>query len=211
MAATKKTTTRKQPLKKVPAAKKVAEVVQEAKPVEQKELTVMEAMAERSKKATVTPVETPVGVVNVRKALGFDEMVTLVSVIVELCTDSTTGEIKWQVYDYISKLMIVSVYCNIPAPEDTEVGYAAVCGEYGLFNTIKDYIDKEQLEHIFADTRRILDARESLNESTAVAKLNDFLKNVEGLINELSGVTQNFDSKQAVEALAHLASMTGNK
>ena len=196
MATTKKTTIKKDTSKKntAPAEdKSVFDLMEKAFPVNE------------------TMVDTSVGQINVKDRIGFGDMTTLVNTIVEMCTNDETGEIQWESFDYISKIAICMSYCGIHAPKSIEVGYAAVCGKNGLFEQIKEYLDPSQLNSIFDSTLKKLRAREELNTSTAVGKLDKFLQSVGELMKMVEDASDGYSSEEAINALNHLAALTGGK
>lgn len=196
MATTKKTNAKRNTVKKIET------------PVAEK--SVFELMAEAFP-AIDTVVETPVGEVTVKDRIGFSEMITLINMIVDMCVTEETGEIKWEMFDYVSKMAICVSYCGLRVPKSIEVGYASVCGKNGLYEQIKEYIDPEQLGNILDSSLDRLRAREELNNSTALGRLNELLKNVDELMKMIADASEEYSTEDAVNAMTHLAAMTGGK
>lgn len=206
----KKTTTRKRTTKKTVAAQP-DNIVELKKPVEEvKERSVFELMAEKFP-VKETEVETPVGVIKVKNRISLNDMVVLVNLIVNMCTDSQTGMVKWEIYEYVVKLVISAVYCGIDVPQDLEVGYSAVCGEGDLFALVEKYADEDQLINIWDSTREKLRAQEELNCSVAVGKLNQFLESVSELMEAIGSVSADFNGEEAAKALEQLGVLMGGK
>lgn len=200
-AAEKKVTTRKR------AANKNIEVVEEKK---EKTRSVFEMMSDNFP-AGVAEVETPAGVVHVRERISLDDMVRLVNLIVATCTDNETGMVKWEIFPYVTKLLICSVYCGEDVPENLEAGYNAVCGKGRLYSLIAPAIDPEQCNEIWDGAQERLEAQDELNCSVAVGKLNQFLESVSGLMETISSMSENFDGEEAVKALEQLGAMAAGK
>ena len=196
MATTKKTTAKKNTVKQTVA------------PVEEK--SIFELIAE-SFPNTDTTVETEVGQVSVKNRIGFSEMITLINMIVDMCVNEETGEIKWEMFDYVSKMAICVSYCGLRVPKNIEIGYMSVCGTHGLYEQIKEYIDQEQLNNVIDSSLDKLRAREELNNSTALGKLQELLKNVDELMKEIADASEEYSTEDAVNAMTHLAEMTGGK
>ena len=195
--------------------KKVASTKTTAKPKQEKsnitpivEPSIYEKAAERLAPKQ-NAVETPDGVINVRNRITFGEMTALVNSIVDMCTDDNTGEINWESFDYISKMAICVAYTGIGAPPDMEVGYSAVCGKDGLYETIKSHIDFEQRHSIIDSTIDKLRAREDLNNSTALSKLKELLDNVDGLMKMISEASDGYNPEEAMNALRQIGVFTG--
>lgn len=206
----KKTTTRKRTTKKTVAAQS-DNIVELKKPVEEaKERSVFELMAEKFP-VKEAEVETPVGVIKIKNRISLNDMVVLVNLIVNMCTDSQTGMVKWEIYDYVVKLVISAVYCGIDVPQDLEVGYNAVCGEGDLFTLVERYADEDQLIDIWDSTRAKLRAQEKLNCSVAVGKLNQFLESVSELMEAIGSVSADFNGEEAAKALEQLSVLMSGK
>lgn len=206
----KKTTTRKRTTKKA-AAVQSDNIVELKKPVEEaKERSVFELMAEKFP-AKETEVETPVGAIKVKNRISLNDMVLLVNLIVNMCTDSQTGMVKWEIYDYVVKLVISAVYCGIDVPQDLNVGYSAVCVDGGLYELVAANIDRDQLVNIWDTAAKKLRAQEELNCSVAVGKLNQFLESVNELMQAVGSVSENFDGEEAVKALGQLSVLATGK
>lgn len=202
MATTKKTTTTKST-----TTKKATVKVEEPKVAEK---NIFEAMAERFP-AVETPVDTGAGIVNVKNKIPMSDMLTLINLIVEMCVNGETGEVKWEVYDFAVKACIVATYCGVSIPGDLDVAYAAVCGKNGLYLQICDDIDSDQLNEIWDSVRDKLESRDALNQSIALGRLNEFLNSVESLMNTIGEMSENFDGEEAVKALGNLSVLTGGK
>lgn len=196
MATTKKTTAKKDATKKA------------VTPVNEK--SIFELIAEESKSTEVL-VETTAGQVPVRSRIGFGDMVTLINMIVDMCVDEETGEIKWEMFDYISKMAICVSYCGLRVPKSIEIGYMSVCGANGLYEQIKEYIDNEQLNNVIDSSLDKLRAREELNNSVALGKLRELLKGVDELMNMISDASEGYSSEDAVNAMTRLVALTGGK
>lgn len=206
----KKTTTRKRTTKKTVAAQS-DNIVELKKPEEAvKERSVFELMAEKFP-VKETEVETPVGMIKVKNRISLNDMVVLVNLIVNMCTDAQTGMVKWEIYDYVVKLVISAVYCGIDVPQDLEVGYNAVCVNGGLYELVEANIDRDQLMNIWDTAAKRLRAQEELNCSVAVGKLNQFLESVSELMEAVGSVSENFDGEEAVKALGQLSVLATGK
>ena len=177
-------------------------------PVEEK--SIFEKMAEEFP-AVETPVETPVGLVTVRDRINFSDMITLINMIVDMCTNEETGEIKWEMFDYVSKMAICVSYCGLRYPRNVEVGYSSVCGKSGLYEIIKEYLDPVQLNNVIDSAMDKLRAREELNNSTALGKLNELMKNVDDLMKMVAEASEEYSAEDAANAMTHLAAMIGGK
>ena len=198
---TKKTTTKATTAKKTTAKKKVEPVA---------ERSVFELMAEKFP-ITETEVETPVGVVKVKNRIGLNDMVFLINLIVEMCIDNTTGEVKWEFYNFASKAAICATYCGVSVPDDLEVAYAAVCGSDGMFERIKEYIDAEQLNNVLDGVEEKLDSRDAMNRSVAMSRLSEFIQHVDELMGMVSDVSEGFDGTEAIKALHNLKVLSGGE
>ena len=203
MATTKKTTT----ATKTTTAKKTT-VKKKVEPVAER--SVFELMAEKFP-ITETEVDTPVGVVKVKNRIGLNDMVSLINLIVEMCVDNTTGEVKWEFYNFASKAAICATYCGVSVPDDLEVAYAAVCGSDGMFEHIKEYIDAEQLNNVLDGVEEKLDSRDAMNQSTAFNRLNELINHVDELMRTISSVSDEFNGEEAIDALNRLTLLTGGK
>lgn len=149
--------------------------------------------------------------VEVRNRLGLTEMMLLVKNIVDACVDEERGEVHTEIVDYVAKLCICSVYCNIPAPEDQEIGYAAVCGADRLYERIEPYIDGEQLINIWDSVMDRLNAKQELFASAAAKITIDMLQKVNELYEMVNSVAENFDGEEAVEAVKKLSVLATGK
>lgn len=206
----KKTTTRKRTTKKAVAAQS-DNIVELKKPEETvKERSVFELMAEKFP-VKETEVETPVGMIKVKNRISLNDMVVLVNLIVDMCTDAQTGMVKWEIYDYVTKLVICSVYCGVDVPKDLEVGYNAVCGKGGLYELVEPNIDPAQLDVIWNGTADKLRAQEDLNCSVAVGRLNQFIESVSELMEAIGNISEGFDGEEAVKALGQLSVLATGK
>jgi len=204
-----KYTARKKTARKA-AGSKPAEIIQLRPDGQVKEPSVFEKMA-ALRNAGSTTVETPAGMVEVAKRISLNDMILLINLIVSMCTDQATGMVKWEIYDYITKLVICSVYCGEDVPQDLEAGYNAVCGEDGLYNHIAGAIDEEQLNNIWDSTTERLTALETLNCSTAVGKLNQFLENVQQLMEAIGEAADGFDASETEKAIGKILAFDGRK
>lgn len=206
----KKTTTRKRTTKKAVAAQS-DHIVELKKPEEAvKERSVFELMAEKFP-VKETEVETPAGMIKIKNRISLNDMVVLVNLIVNMCTDAQTGMVKWEIYDYVTKLVICSVYCGIDVPKDLEIGYSAVCVDGGLYELVEANIDRDQLVNIWDTTADRLRAQEALNCSVAVGKLNQFLESVSALMETIGSISDGFDGEEAVKALGQLSVLATGK
>lgn len=149
--------------------------------------------------------------VDVRNRLGFSEMLTVIRAITNACTDEEKGEVHFDVFDYAAKAFICSAYCGIPAPEDPETGYAAICGADRMYELIADYIDDDQLNVIWASAReRLTGKRELFNTAAAEMTLN-MLQKVNELYEMIGNVTEHFNGDEAIDAIRRLATLTEGK
>ena len=181
-------------------------VIDNTEPVVEK--TIFELMAEK-RPAKETIVDTPAGSVSVKNRIPFSEMIMIINTVVDMCTDSDTGEVKWEMMNYALKMAVCSSYCNVAVPKNVEVAYSAVCGEDGLYEIIKEYIDADQLGNISDSIFDKLKAREDLNNSTAVGKLKELIESVDGLMKAVSDASEGFDPETVAGALGSLSLLTG--
>lgn len=156
-------------------------------------------------------IETPAGMVKVKRRIAFSDMITLVNLIVNMCTDEHTGEVKWEFYDFAVKSCVTAAYCGDAIPDNLDVVYASVCGVDGLYRSVCDAIDPDQLTNIWHIVRDKLESRDKLNQSTAVGKLNQFLESVDELMKAVGSVSENFDGNEALAALQSLGTLVGVK
>ena len=155
-------------------------------------------------------IKTEAGDVTVRSRVSMADMMRIVSLCVEMCTDQTTGEVKWELYDYVTRLLICAVYCGVDVPSDIEAGYDAVYSG-GLYEEVTGYIENEQLDMIWASVRQKLMSRDALNASIAVGKLNALLESVQELMNAVGEAADGFDGAEALKALNVLNKMSTGK
>lgn len=161
------------------------------------------------------PVTTDVDIfgqtVTVRSRLSIEDMASVVNLIVEMCTDNVSREIKWELQDYLTKLVICAAYCGIDVPSDLNVGYNATCGHDRMYDLIRDYIDDEQIVNIWSSVDKKLMARQDLNTATSVQRLNEMLTRVDELMNMISVMSDGFDSDDAVKAIAQLSAFASGQ
>lgn len=209
MAATKKTneSTEKKTTARKRTANKAVEISEEKK---EKTRSIFEMMSDNFP-AEVVEVETPAGVIHVRERISLNDVAALVNLIVNMCTDSETGMVKWEINEFVTRLLICSVYCGIDVPENLETGYNAVCGNGRLYDYVAHAIDLDQLNVIWDSVENRLRAQEELNCSVAVGKLNQFLESVSGLIETINSMSENFDGEEALKALGQLSAMATGK
>lgn len=161
--------------------------------------------------AGMTDVDIGGTTVSVSSRLSIEDMSAVVNLIVEMCTDNATREIKWELQDYLTKLVICAAYCGIDVPGDLNAGYNATCGTDRLYDMIKDYIDDEQLNNIWHSVAAKLKARQDLNTATSVQRLNEMLTRVDELMNMISVMSDGFDSDDAVKAIAQLSAFASGQ
>lgn len=166
--------------------------------------TIFELMAEKRQAGSVV-VETPAGAISVKHRITFSDMLMIINTVVDMCTDADTGEVKWEMLNYASKMAVCSSYCGIMVPKNVEVSYSAVCGDDGLYELIKDHIDAEQLNNINNSIFAKLKAREELNNSTAVGKLKELLDNVDSLMKAVSDMSDGLDPDAVAGALSRIS------
>lgn len=213
MATAKKETAAKATTtKKATTRKKTVKPVEETPVVEapKEERSLFELMAEHCA-AKITDVETPVGTIHIRDKISFTEMITLVNLIVDMCIDDKTGEVKWEFYDFATASCICAVYCGIPASADPDTNYAATCGENALLVEVLLHADTEQIHEIMQSTREKLKSRDALNHSAAAYKLNEFIDRVNELIEIIKSTTDNFSPEDTMDAIRKLTVLTGGK
>lgn len=190
---TKKTTTR--------TAKPKLTVV---KPEEAVKQSVFEKMAARfpiSIAAVDIGIDEPV---NVRSRIGYGEAMMLMKQVIDVCVDQDRGTVSFELFDYAMKMAICSVYCDIPAPEDVEAGYAAVCGTNRMYELIAQFIDADQLDMLWGTTRAKILAQKELFNSAAAKLVIEMIQRMNELVEVISSTTSEFDAGEVSEALAKL-------
>ena len=208
--ATAKTTTKKTTTAKKAAPKKTAAKKPELKIVEPVE-NIFEKVAKQFPVGTAI-VDIGGGMtVDVKSRIGFEDMLSLVKTIVDTCTNEDESEVSFEALDYAGKMLIISAYCGIEAPEDPEIGYAAVCGANRLYEMVAGYIDSEQLEYIWASARERLVARQHMFHSTALRQVKELLTQVNALMNIVQDAVDVFDSGELEEMIKELPGMSGGK
>lgn len=210
MATTKKTTTTKSTTtKKAPAKRTTKPKLEIVKDEPVQEMSVFEKMAARF---PVTKQEVDLGdglKVNVRNRLTFQEMMELVQKICDTCVDEQRGEVHMQMLDYVGRLFITAVYCGIEVPGDLDAGYAAMLGKDGLYNRIAVYIEPEQLDGIWQACRFKLRAKEDMFCSAAAKISINMMQKITELYEMISGITDDFDTEEALDVLKKLNTLTG--
>ena len=152
----------------------------------------------------VTEVETVVGTVSVRDRISVGEMSSLVNTIVAMCIDDRTGDVRWELVEFVTKLLVVATYCGLDVPEIDD-GYNSVMGEGGLYHAVEANIDMHQLNGVWHAVDEKLRARQEMNVATGVARLNELLDAVQGLMDEVGKMSEGFDGEQAMIALDKLS------
>ena len=180
------------------------------KPSEEVKENVFELVA-KGFPARTTDVDIGGTTVSVSSRLSIEDMSSVVNLIVEMCTDNATREIKWELQDYLTKLVICAAYCGIDVPGDLNVGYNATCGTDRMYDLISEYIDSEQLNNIWHSVAAKLKARQDLNTATSVQRLNEMLTRVDELMNMISVMSDGFDSDDAVKAIAQLSAFASGQ
>lgn len=161
------------------------------------------------------PVTTDVDIfgqtVTVRSRLSIEDMASVVNLIVEMCTDNVSREIKWELCDYLTRLVICAAYCGIDVPSDLNAGYNATCGHDRMYDLIRDYIDDEQIVNIWSSVEKKLMARQDLNTATSVQRLNEMINRMDELMNMITGVSEGFDSEEAIKAIGQLSAFAAGQ
>jgi len=210
MATTKKTTTTKSTTtKKVPAKRTTKPRLEIVKDEPVQELSVFEQMAARF---PVTKQEVDLGdglKVNVVNRIPLQDTLELIKRITDVCIDEQRGEVHYHMFDFTAKLFIVAVYCGIAVPENVEVGFDATCGTDRLYDRIKGYIDPYQLDMIWRSCGAILNEKNDMFNSAAAKLTIDIIQRVNELYEMISGVTENFDSQEAIDALKKFSAIAG--
>lgn len=204
MATAKKTTTKSTTARKTTAAKMAKPKLEIVKPVPEKEMVLYEKMVSKFP-AVSTPVDLGDGMtVNVRSRVGLQEMALMVRHIVDTCVDEERGEINFELFDYVTKLVICSVYCGIEATDNPELGYAAICGKDRLYDQIYGYIDYEQLNQIWDSAKARLKAKQEMFSGAAAKLTIDMIQRMNELTELISGAMEGFDADGMAEALKKL-------
>lgn len=204
---TKKTTTAKKPAAKKTAKPKL-EIVKDD-PV--KELSVFEKLAEKFPVYTTHVVLGDGIEVDVRNRISMGEMVLLVKQIVDLCVDEEHGEINFELYTYVTELLICAAFCGLEVPDNAEAGYLAVCKTGGMYEQIAGYIDEDQLSDIWKISGEKIKAKCDMFNSAAAKITVDMLQRINELFEMISSVTDKFDGEEAVNAVIELSKITGTK
>ncbi len=203
----KKTTTKKAPVKRTTKPK--LEVVKE-EPAQQ-ELSVFEKMAikfpfEQHEVKIAEDIT-----VNVRNRIGLGEMVSLVRNAVDTCIDEDRGEVHFELVNYVTKMLICTVYCSEIVPANNEAGYLAVSGDGHMYEQIESHIDQEQLSTIWHSVRETLRAKHEMFSSAAAKVTIDMLHRLDELYELFKGIADNFDGEEAVAAVKKLGTLVGDK
>ena len=148
---------------------------------------------------------------DVRHMIGLTEMMTLTHDIVDTCVNEERGEVHFEIFDYVTKLFICAMYCNISAPQNHEVGYRAVCGVDQMYDKIAPYINADQLNNIWASAKeKIMSKRDMFNSAAAKITI-DMLQRMNELYEMMSSATEGFDDEKSVNAMSEILTLCGGK
>ncbi len=159
------------------------------------------------------PVSTPVDlgdgiIVNVRSRVGIQDIAMMIRYIVDTCVDEEKGEIHFELFDYVTKLVICAVYGGIEVTDNAEIGYAAICGKDRLYDRIYGYIDYEQLNQIWDSAKAQLRAKQEMFSSAAAKLAIDMIQRMNTIYDMFSEMAEGFDGEEAMKAIKSLTSQT---
>lgn len=149
--------------------------------------------------------------VSVRSRIGLGEMMMVVKHIVDACIDEDRGEVYFELFEYVTKMTICSVYCNETTPENNEVGYLAAVGAGRMYDVIVAYIDEDQISNIWSSARERLSAKSNMFASAAVKITVDMLQKMNALYDMMNEVSDSFVDGDMNDAIKNIVEFTKEK
>lgn len=215
--ARKTTTTRKTTVKKTAEkAPEIHELKRDSDAVHNEtgnDMSVFEKMAVMfAQEVTAADVDLGNGItVRVRHRIGLGEMMMAVRHIVDTCTDEEHGEVNFELFEYVLRAVVCSVYCNESLPANNEITYLATVGRNHLFDRIVEHIDHEQFDTIRSAAHQRLEAKSEMFTGAAAKVTVDMLQRINELYDILKSTTEDFSGSQAADALLKLSALVDGK
>lgn len=143
---------------------------------------------------------------NIKHTIGFEEMVSIVSNVVESCIDTENGEYFPYLFDFSMRINVMRYYGNIEIPDDINVRYNLAYNS-DLYSHITSDINQEQLNQIIDSAKAKIDFILNTITSSLSMKISDLVDSFEKILGEIG--TENLQN--AISLMNRISNMSDDE
>lgn len=124
---------------------------------------------------------------HVRRIIGFDEFTSAVNSIVNGCFDDDTGEVSYEVVDFIERAEVIERYTDYSLPDDVDAAFSVIY-ETDVYEQARKNIDEGQLIRLFAAAEAKLEAKEKRANAAVEVAAQEVIAKFEELTEQMEGL-----------------------